>query len=264
MRSSGQVLPIDSEHSAIWQCLRGEGRDNAAPAVRRLILTASGGPFRDWSAERLARATPADALRHPNWTMGRKITVDSATLMNKGLEVLEAAWLFEQPLERIEIVVHRESIVHSMVEFVDGSVKAQLGTPDMRLPIQYALAYPERLNAPTPPLDLVRVGRLSFEPVDHERFPCPGLAYEAGRLGRTYPTVLSAANEEAVRLFLDGELPFQQIPARIEAAVAAHVPTASLDLEAIEEADRWARRHVREWALSSPAGGIISRKPGPI
>jgi 1-deoxy-D-xylulose-5-phosphate reductoisomerase len=243
-RRGGTVLPIDSEHSAIWQCLRGEGTGLHASAVRRIILTASGGAFRDWPPERLADVTPADALRHPNWAMGPKITVDSATLMNKGLEVLEAAWLFEQPLGSIEVVVHRESIIHSMVEFIDRSVKAQLGTPDMRLPIQYALAYPERLPTPGPSLDLLAVGRLTFEPVDHDRFPGLGLAYEAGRLGGTFPAVLSAANEEAVRLFLGGCLPFNRITHRVR--------------EAIEEADGWARRHVRERSAGANPAAKLS------
>jgi 1-deoxy-D-xylulose-5-phosphate reductoisomerase len=196
--------------------------------------------------------------------MGPKITVDSATLMNKGLEVLEAAWLFDQPLSAVEIVVHRESIVHSMVEFVDRSVKAQLGTPDMRLPIQYALAYPERLPTPTVPLDLLSVGRLTFEPLDGSRFPCPAFAYEAGRLGGTYPAVLSAANEEAVRLFLAGLIAFTRIPECLSETLAAHVPAHEPDLESVEAADRWARRYVREKALTPDSGGIISAPAAPV
>jgi 1-deoxy-D-xylulose-5-phosphate reductoisomerase len=181
--------------------------------------------------------------------------------MNKGLEVLEATWLFGQPLSAIEIVVHRESIVHSLVEFADGSVKAQLGTADMRLPIQYALAYPERLPSPAPTLDLVAVGRLSFEPLDEARFPCPGLAYRAGALGRSYPAVLNAANEEAVRLFLGGELAFDRIPVCIEETLEAHLPVRDPDLAAIREVDAWARRHLRERALTRAVSGII---PEPV
>jgi 1-deoxy-D-xylulose-5-phosphate reductoisomerase len=247
------ILPIDSEHSAIWQCLRGE----ADATVRRIILTASGGPFRDWPLEHLAEVRPADALRHPNWEMGPKVTVDSATMMNKGLEVLEAAWLFEQPLSAIEIVIHRESIIHSLVEFEDRSLKAQLGTPDMRLPIQYALAHPERLPTPTEPLDLAAAGKLTFEALDTTRFPCPGLAYKAGRLGRTYPAVLNAANEEAVRLFLAEDLPFNRIPACLEAVLEAHVPVADPGLEALQEADSWARRQAREIARRWRTGVMI-------
>jgi 1-deoxy-D-xylulose-5-phosphate reductoisomerase len=256
---AAEIRPIDSEHSAIWQCLRGEAVDRPRNTVRRIILTASGGPFRDWPAERLRGVTPADALRHPNWSMGPKITVDSATMMNKGLEAIEARWLFEQPLDAIDIVVHRESIVHSLVEFFDRSVKAQLAAADMRLPIQYALAYPDRLPAPTEPLDLTAIGRLTFESVDTERFPCPGLAFRAGRLGQTYPAVLNAANEEAVRLFLAKELSFDRLPGALDDALEAHVPIREPDLRAIQEADAWARRHVREKVLRGRAGGIMSR-----
>jgi 1-deoxy-D-xylulose-5-phosphate reductoisomerase len=252
------LLPIDSEHCAIWQCLRGEAAEPRFDTVRRIILTASGGPFRDWPAERLAKVRPSDALRHPNWVMGPKITVDSATLMNKGLEVLEAAWLFQRSLDEIEIVVHRESVIHSMVEFFDRSIKAQLGTPDMRIPIQYALAYPDRLPAPTESLDLLKLGRLSFEPVDHARFPCVGLAYRAGGLGGSFPAVLNAANEEAVRLFLTELLPFQRIPVVIEATLAAHVPVRLPGLEELAEVDAWARRQVREKALRNSVDGMIS------
>lgn len=256
-RWAAPVLPVDSEHSAIWQCLQGEANEPNYNAVRRIILTASGGPFRDWTTEQLRAARPADALRHPNWSMGPKVTVDSATVMNKGLEVLEARWLFDQPLDAIQIVVHRESIVHSLVEFQDRSVKAQLSLPDMRLPIQYALAYPERFETPLPPLDLTTVGRLSFEPLDERRFPCPGLAYRAGRLGGSYPAVLNAANEEAVRLFLVEQMGFTQIPLAIEHALEAHVPISAPSLEEILEVDAWARRFVREWAARNPASGMM-------
>ncbi|HLA19757.1 MAG TPA: 1-deoxy-D-xylulose-5-phosphate reductoisomerase, partial [Dehalococcoidia bacterium] len=186
-RHKGQLRPIDSEHSAIWQCLWGERADS----VERIVLTASGGPFRDTPAEELERVTSEQALRHPNWQMGQKITVDSATLLNKGLECIEARWLFDVPLERIEVLLHRESIVHSLVEFRDGSVKAQLGAPDMRLPIQCALTYPERLPGTTVPrLDLSRIGTLNFGTPDMKRYPCLSLALEAGRRGGTFPAVL--------------------------------------------------------------------------
>src|SRR5215212_2115066 len=201
----GSLRPVDSEHSAIWQCLWGERPES----VGKIILTASGGAFRDLPAEDLARVTPAQALHHPTWQMGRKITVDSATLMNKGLETIEARWLFDVPLERVEVLMHRESIVHSLVEFTDGSVKAQLGEPDMRLPILCALAYPERLaHAGTPRLDLGRIGALHFAPPDLARFPCLTLAMEAGRRGGTYPAVLVGAGEVAVERFLAGEIGF--------------------------------------------------------
>jgi 1-deoxy-D-xylulose-5-phosphate reductoisomerase len=257
-KHSAPILPIDSEHSAVWQCLRGEESRPSASTVRRIILTASGGAFRDWPADKLPTARPEDALRHPNWQMGQKITVDSATLMNKGLEVIEAAWLFDVPLRDIEIVMHRESVVHSLVEFNDRSIKAQLGTADMRVPIQYALSYPERWESPAASLDLLAIGKLSFEPIDTDRFPCPLLAYRAAELGGSYPAVLNAANEEAVRLFLNGDLPFGRIPAVVEQALEAHVPDRQPDLETIREVDRWARARVRQGALVGPAGGMIS------
>jgi 1-deoxy-D-xylulose-5-phosphate reductoisomerase len=236
----GALRPIDSEHSAIWQCLWGE--DPAS--VKRLILTASGGAFRDLPLEDLARVTPEQALRHPTWRMGRKITVDSATLFNKGLEVLEAQWLFDVPIERIAVVQHRESVIHSMVEFCDGSVKAQLGVPDMRLPIQCAITYPERAPvAPLAPLDLAKLGSLNFGQVDHRRFPCLSLAIEAGRVGGTAPAVLAAADEVVVDHFLAGRCGFLAIPRAIEATLSAHRPTDDPDLATILEADAWAREH---------------------
>ncbi len=231
------VIPVDSEHSAIWQCLHGE----SSHAVRRLTLTASGGAFRDVPIERLVEVTPAQALKHPNWSMGPKITVDSATLMNKGLEVLEACWLFDLAIDEVGIMLHRESIVHSLVEFVDGSVKAQLSRPDMRLPIQYALSYPERLATPIEPLDLARLGRLTFADVEPDRFRCAFLAIEAGRRGGTYPAVLNGANEVAVTLFLNGTIRFDQIAALVESVMERHVPTREPDLEGVLAADRWAR-----------------------
>lgn len=234
------LLPVDSEHNAIHQCLHGRRRDE----VQRLVLTASGGPFRTWSDDALARVTPEDALRHPTWRMGRKITVDSATLMNKGLEVIEARWLFDRPADRIDVVVHPQSVVHSMVEFVDGSVVAQLGVTDMRLPIQYAFAYPERWPAPVPPLDLSAMGPLEFAPPDPVRFPCLRLAYEAIRHGGAWPVVLNAANELAVEAFLAGRLRFVDIPAVIaegldRAGSETSVPAGLADVRAV---DAWARR----------------------
>ncbi len=212
------ILPVDSEHNAIHQCLHGRPHEE----IRRLILTASGGPFRGWTEDALAGVDPALALKHPTWQMGRKITVDSATLMNKGLEVIEARWLFDVPADRIDVVVHPQSIVHSMVELNDGSVIAQLGVTDMRLPIQYACSYPERWDAALPSLDLVRAGRLDFHEPDRERFPCLGLAYRALRAGGTLPAVLNAANEIAVSRFLDGRLGFTAIAHVIAQTMNAH------------------------------------------
>ena len=209
------LRPIDSEHSAIWQCLVGESLDRVAA----LILTASGGPFLDASADDLASVTPERALRHPTWSMGAKITVDSATLANKGLEVIEAHWLYDVPVDAIEVVVHPQSIVHSAVRFVDGSVKAQLGTPDMRLPIQYAMTYPDRQPSPAAPPDLIEAGRLDFRAPDEERFPALRIAREAGRLGPRASGALIAADDVAVARFLDGTLDFPGIPRLLEAAV---------------------------------------------
>ncbi len=213
------IIPVDSEHSAIFQSLVGE----AHAAVTRLILTASGGPFRGLSRERLQTVTRAEALRHPNWSMGHKVTIDSATMMNKGLEVMEAKWLFSMPLEKIGVVVHPQSIVHSLVEYEDGSVKAQLGMPDMRLPIQYALTYPARLDSGLPRLDLTQQSQLTFEKPDTEAFPCLPLAIEAARQGGAHPCVLNAANEVAVGLFLQDRIGFYDIPRIVETALA-HAP----------------------------------------
>ena len=245
-RSQAPLLPIDSEHSAIWQCLQGE--EPYAERVRRLLLTASGGALREQDLDSLAEVTPAQALRHPTWSMGKKITIDSATLMNKGLEVIEAHWLFGLPLPRIQVVIHHQSVIHSLVEFVDGSVKAQLGLPDMRLPIQYALTYPRRLPAPVEPLDLAGVGRLTFAEVDPRRYPCLELAYAAGRRGGTYPTVLNAANEEAVDRFLRAEVRFTDIALLIEDILAAHQATPRPTLDEVLAADDWARGYARAWA----------------
>jgi 1-deoxy-D-xylulose-5-phosphate reductoisomerase len=248
------VLPVDSEHNAIWQCLRGEGTtSDLAAEVAALILTASGGAFRDAPLSSLSRVTPAEALRHPTWSMGQKITVDSATLMNKGMEVIEASWLFGVPLDRIRVVMHRESVVHSMVEFVDGSVKAQLAMPDMRLPIQYALSYPERWPCPIERLDLARLGALTFGEVDPVRFRCMYLALEAARRGGTCPSVLAGADEEAVRLFLAGVLTFDRIADVVEDVLSRHQPVPSPPLEAVLEADRWARVTSRELAAQVAA-----------
>ncbi|MDI3280695.1 MAG: 1-deoxy-D-xylulose-5-phosphate reductoisomerase [Bacillota bacterium] len=241
-RSGAGIIPVDSEHSAIWQSLRGEPREH----VRKLILTASGGPFLRTPPEAMARVRPQEALRHPRWEMGAKITVDSATLMNKGLEVIEAHWLFDQPFERIEVLIHPESIVHSLVEMIDGSVLAQLGRPDMRLPIQYALSYPERWEGRVQPrLDLAAVGALHFEVPDAERFPCLRLAYQAGRLGGTAPAVLNAANEVAVHAFLEERIPFLAIPRVVEHCLERHEVEAAPELEGILGADEWARREAR-------------------
>jgi 1-deoxy-D-xylulose-5-phosphate reductoisomerase len=233
------ILPVDSEHNAIHQCLHGRQPDE----VRRLVLTASGGPFRTWTAADLARATPADALRHPTWRMGRKITIDSATLMNKGLEVIEAHWLFAVTPMAIEVVIHPQSIVHSMVELRDGSVMAQLSVTDMRLPIQYAFSYPDRWDGVLRGLDLARLGALEFHPPDHERFPCLALAYGALGHGGAWPVVLNAANEIAVEAFLAGALRFPDICRVIsdvlERTRGAYATPASLD--DVREVDAWAR-----------------------
>jgi len=236
-----QIRPIDSEHSAIWQAL-----DNSPiEQVNRIILTASGGPFRTVQATTLAQVTAAEALAHPTWSMGDKITVDSATLMNKGLEIIEAHWLFGLSYDQINVLVHPESVVHSLVEFVDGGLIAQLGLPDMRMPIQYALTYPDRLKLSTHRLDLAEVGALHFERPDTERFPGLRLAREAGIAGRTYPTVLSAADDEAVMAFLAGDLRFVDIPAAIEVVLEKHQPT-DVTVDSIWEADLWARIAARE------------------
>ena len=243
-----QILPIDSEHSALWQCLAGE----AAGTVRRLILTASGGPFRETDAATVRDATAEQALKHPNWVMGPKITTDSASLMNKGLEVIEAHWLFDIPYDRIEVIVHPESIVHSMVEFHDGSLKAQLGTPDMRLPIQYALAYPERLNAAHSSLELNELRQLRFETPDLERFPLLRAAMDAGRAGGTAPATLCGADDAAVEIFLRGDLRFGEMVDAVLDAMAV-TPVRPLDsLDAALEAHRLGVEQVRRSAATAP------------
>ena len=235
------LLPVDSEHNAIHQCLHGR----PAEEVTRLILTASGGAFRDWPASALAAARASDALKHPTWRMGRKITVDSATLMNKGLEVIEAHWLFGMSASQIQVVIHPQSIVHSLVELRDGSILAQLGVTDMRLPIQYAFSYPERWDGALPRLDLLACGPLEFTPPDVSRFPCLALAYRALIDGGTMPVVLNAANEIAVEAFLAGQLAFTAIPRVIERVMDAHGPEGGTSLEVVREVDRWARAYAR-------------------
>ncbi len=236
-----RIIPVDSEHSAVFQCL--EGEDGAG--LRRIILTASGGPFREAPAD-LSGVAVADALAHPTWSMGRKVTIDSATLMNKGLEVLEAHHLFSVGLGEVDVMVHPQSIVHSMVEMVDGSVLAHLGVPDMRIPIQYSLTYPERADCPAGRLSLAQVASLSFAEVDTGRFPCLRLAYEAGRGARTYPAAMNAANEEAVAAFLAGRLKFTGIAAVVEKVMDGHEPLPGVSLEEIVEAEGAARAAARE------------------
>jgi 1-deoxy-D-xylulose-5-phosphate reductoisomerase len=241
-KGSGRILPVDSEHSAIFQCMQGEdGR-----AVRRIILTASGGPFRDRALDTFATITKDEALLHPNWNMGAKITIDSATMMNKGLEVIEARWLFDLRAEQIDVLIHPQSIVHSLVEFVDGSTKAQLGAPDMRVPIQYAMTYPERVAAPNPRIDWGATPSLEFRQPDLERFPCLGLAYDALRKAGSEPAALNAANEAAVSLFLEDRIRYADIAATIDRAVNATDWVAEPDLPTLVEVDALARRRVSE------------------
>ncbi len=232
-----QIIPVDSEHSAIYQSLAGHRHED----VLRVILTASGGPFLNTPAEDIARVTPAQALKHPRWTMGSKITIDSATLMNKGLEVIEAHWLFDMPAEKIGVVVHPQSIVHSMVEYIDGCVMAQLGVPDMRAPIAYAMAWPERCPSGIDRLNLAGIGTLTFLEPDTDRFPSLRLAYDALKGGNTYPAVLNAANEIAVAAFLDNRLAFNGIPELVERTMQAHEAWTPTELDEYLEADRWAR-----------------------
>ena len=239
-----KIRPVDSEHSAIWQCLKGERKKGVA----RLLLTASGGPFLRSPAKKLEAITPEQALNHPTWKMGKKVTIDSATLMNKGMEVIEAHWLFGVPYSRIGVVVHTESIVHSMVQFADGSIKAQLSQPDMRLPIQYALGYPDRhFNPDLPMMDWDRAMALNFEPPDLAKFPCLRLAREAGEKGGTYPAVLCAADEVAVEKFLSHRIGLLDIARLVEDALEHHRSTRRPSLDEVLEADAWARRHAEKW-----------------
>jgi 1-deoxy-D-xylulose-5-phosphate reductoisomerase len=251
--SGSRLLPVDSEHSAIFQALQGQRRED----VSRLILTASGGPFRTWPSERIARARPEDALQHPNWEMGPKITIDSATLMNKGLEVIEARWLFDVGPACVDVVVHPESIVHSLVEFVDGQVLAQLGLPDMRAPIALALSYPERLPLELPRLELAAFGALHFEAPDRKRFPCLDLAFEALEGGEAAPAVLNASNEVAVQAFLTGRISFPAIAATNETVLGAFLAGGAAaplsELEDVLRADAWGRARAEE-ALGSLEG----------
>jgi 1-deoxy-D-xylulose-5-phosphate reductoisomerase len=236
-KSGAELLPVDSEHNALHQCLRGEKRSE----VRRIILTASGGPFRTRDKQSMASATVAEAMQHPTWSMGAKITIDSATLMNKGLEVIEAHWLFGFSPDEIGIVVHPESIVHSMIELIDGSIIAQMGVTDMRHAIQYALTYPERHASSLPPLDLAKLASLNFEQPDMDRFPCMALAYRALRTGGTLPAAMNAANEEAVQAFIEERITFLDIPRVIEAVMNRHQTRTVMDLAGVLEADRDAR-----------------------
>jgi len=237
------ILPIDSEHNAIFQCLQGQN----AKAVRKIVLTGSGGPFRGWTKTELENATLEAALKHPTWNMGRKITIDSATLMNKGFEVIEAHHLFGLSVDQVDVVIHPQSVIHSMVEFIDGSILAQLGVTDMYFPIVNILAYPERLeNTHFEALNLTQLGKLSFEDFDPGAFPCLGYAREAARLGNTYPAVLNAANEVAVERFLGGELRFLEIAEAIDAALQSHTPSKNPGLEEIRAADAWARQKAAE------------------
>ncbi len=236
------MTPIDSEHSAIFQCLQGE----EGKSLDKIILTASGGPFRTWKKEDIEKATFREALKHPNWNMGRKISIDSATMMNKGLEVIEAKWLFDVEADRIETIVHPESIIHSMVEFHDTSVIAQMGVPDMKVPIQYALSFPKRLKAEYETLDLRKVAALHFEQTDRDRFPCLQLAYDALEIGGTMPAVLNGANEVLVEAYLEGKISFYGISDGIRQAMDAHEAFHYTTMEEILEVDRWSRDYVRK------------------
>jgi 1-deoxy-D-xylulose-5-phosphate reductoisomerase len=246
-KHGASILPIDSEHSAIWQCLRGE-----VQPLSRIILTASGGPFRHFSRTEMEAVTPQQALNHPSWKMGRKVTIDSATLMNKGLEIIEARWLFDTTFDKIQVVVHPQSIIHSMVEFADGSTKAQLSPPDMRLPIQYALSYPKRWsNDNLPKIDWSKTKELTFEAPDMESFPCLKLAVEAGKRGGTYPAVLCATDETAVELFLTGQIKFTDIARLVEQLLFEHQSHFRPSLDEIAAADAWAREKTMELAAGA-------------
>lgn len=236
------ILPIDSEHSAILQCLQGEEHSQ----IRRIVITASGGPFRDWNPEKIRQAGPEDALNHPTWSMGKKITIDSATLVNKGLEVIEAHHLFGLDVDEIDVVIHPQSIIHSMVEFIDGAVMAQMGLPDMKIPIQFALTYPDRFPREDPQLDLPALGRLTFEEPDFEKFPCLAMAYESCRRGGGFPTVFSVANEEAVAAFLEGVIRFGEVAETIDSELQTHEDRGTLDFETILEIEKRVRKSVRE------------------
>ncbi len=245
-KRSVSILPIDSEHSAILQSLKGHMKED----LKRVILTASGGPFRDLSLDEMREVTAAQALRHPNWSMGPKITIDSATMMNKGLEVIEAKWLFDLEMDQIDILIHPQSILHSMVEYKDGSIIGQMGVPDMTVPIAYALSYPRHMSNDLTPLDLEKVGTLSFEKPDMNRFRCLDLALKAATKGGSMPAVLNGANEIAVDAFLKGTIGFLEIPDLIEKTMDAHTHSPAETIEAVMEADRWARETARGWLNS--------------
>ncbi len=249
-RHGVELRPVDSEHSAVWQCLMTGNR----PDLARLILTASGGPFLHTSPDDLAKVTVADALAHPNWSMGSKITIDSATMMNKGLEIIEAHHLFDVPYNQIEVVIHREQIVHSMVEWSDRTTIAQMSFPNMKLPIQYALTYPDRVPGPPAAIDFSRISTMSFEQVKPDQFPALALARDAGNRGQTYPTVLSAADEIAVAAFLDGRIAFTEIASVVESVLAAHDPLPVSDLDTIHHADAWARAYATQHLATRTTG----------
>lgn len=244
-KSKTKLLPIDSEHNAILQCLLGEPMNR----VRKLILTASGGPFRSYTNLQMESVTTQQALNHPNWKMGNKITIDSATLMNKGFEIIEAKWLFNIEVENIEVLIHPQSIIHSMVEFTDGSVKAQMGVPDMKVPIQYAITYPGRVDSDFPRIDFKMLKELTFEQPDFDKFECLKLAYEVIKLGGSYPVVLNGANEAAVDLFLKKKIRFSDIPYLIKSAIGKHDNGVAADIESISEIDRASRRFVYDNAV---------------
>ena len=237
------ILPVDSEHSALWQCLNGEKKE----FIKRLILTASGGPFRKLKKKEFKNITKKDALNHPNWSMGNKITIDSATMMNKGFEVIEAFWLFNISLKKIDIVVHPQSLIHSMIEFIDGSIKAQISIPDMRLPILYALSYPERIKLNNMEYDFNLLQRMDFEPANLNKFKCIKLAYDAIKLGGTYPTVLNVSNDIAVRLFLKEKISFIEIPELIDKAMNKHIPINNPSLENILEITKWTEKYLERY-----------------
>jgi len=249
-----RLFPVDSEHSAVFQSIEGHRSDD----IVKIILTASGGPFRETPLEKLRQVTIEEALNHPNWSMGRKITIDSATMMNKGLEVIEARWLFDVPAEKISVNIHPQSIIHSMVEYIDGCVIAQLGTPDMKAPIAYALSYPQRISTGVPPLDLTELAGLTFFKPDLERFPCLGLAFRALAEGESMPAVMNAANEVAVEAFLTGRISYLQIARLIEATMDAHHPHALASIDEVLEADQWGRRTATELCSGLSYAGACS------
>ena len=245
-KHGSNIFPVDSEHSALWQCLIGEKKNN----IRRIILTGSGGPFRTFPIEKLQYVTKEDALKHPNWKMGKKITIDSATMMNKGFEVIEAFWLFNISYDKIDIIIHQESIIHSMIEYIDGSIKAQLSEPNMRMPIQFALTYPERLKTESDYFDFIKNNTLHFEKVDYNKFPCIKLAYEAGRKKGTYSTVLNVANDLSVELFLKDKIKFIDIPLIIENCLSKHDSINNPNLDDIYNTIYWTEENFKKELVS--------------